>query len=101
MFGIAPGYEDPVDHDALRHDPVTAVLAGKLRSKRSDCAPVAGKSPLNRLELGGVLPSENHKIVHDCPVIEGLFVMLFVEARRKAPERVIPTPFRFDSPGRY
>jgi hypothetical protein len=28
-----------------------AVLAGKLEARRQDCAPVAGKSTLNRLEL--------------------------------------------------
>jgi hypothetical protein len=28
-----------------------AVLAGKLEARRDDCAPVAGKSTLNRLEL--------------------------------------------------
>ena len=32
------------DHDELRHDPVLAVLAGKLEAQRSDCAPLAGKS---------------------------------------------------------
>ncbi len=30
VFGIALGYEDLNDHDELRHDPVMAVLAGKL-----------------------------------------------------------------------
>jgi Transposase DDE domain group 1 len=30
VFGIALGYEDVVDHDTLRHDPIMAVLAGKL-----------------------------------------------------------------------
>ena len=30
VFGIALGYEDLTDHDELRHDPVLAVLAGKL-----------------------------------------------------------------------
>ena len=30
MFGIALGYEDFNDYDELRHDPVMAVLAGKL-----------------------------------------------------------------------
>ncbi len=89
VFGIAPGYEDPVDHDVLRHDPIMAVLAGKLRSKRSDCAPVAGKSTLNRLELGGMCPSGDCKIVHDCSAIEDLFVMLFVEAHDRVPEEVI------------
>src|SRR5689334_12984672 len=51
VFGIALGYEDLVDHDQLRHDPALAVLAGKLTARRrSDCAPLAGKSTLNRLE---------------------------------------------------
>src|SRR5207248_2687236 len=48
---MALGYEDLNDHDDLRHDPVLAVLAGKLSARRKDCAPVAGKSTLNRLEL--------------------------------------------------
>jgi DDE family transposase len=51
VSGIALGYEGLNDHDELRHDPVLAVLAGKLSAKRSDCAPLAGKSTLNRLEL--------------------------------------------------
>jgi Transposase DDE domain group 1 len=51
VFGIALGYEDLNDHDELRHDPVMAILAGKLTARREDCAPVAGKSTLNRLEL--------------------------------------------------
>ena len=51
VFGIALGYEDLNDHDELRHDPLLAVLAGKLEARREDCAPVAGKSTLNRLEL--------------------------------------------------
>ena len=36
VFGIALGYEDLVDHDQLRHDPVLATLAGKLTAKRRD-----------------------------------------------------------------
>ena len=51
IFGIALGYEDLNDHDALRHDPVMACLVGKLEAGRRDCAPLAGKSTLNRLEL--------------------------------------------------
>ena len=45
---LALGYDDLNGHDELRHDPVFAVLAGKLEAKRSDCAPVAGKSTLIR-----------------------------------------------------
>ena len=50
VFGLALGYEDVLDHDQLRHDPAMAILAGKLAAQRPDCAPLAGKSTLNRLE---------------------------------------------------
>ena len=50
VFGLALGYEDLNDHDLLRHDPVMATLIGKLEARRQDCAPLAGKSTLNRLE---------------------------------------------------
>jgi hypothetical protein len=48
VVGMALGYEDLIDHDDLRHDPMMAVVAGKLEARREDCAPVAGKSRLNR-----------------------------------------------------
>jgi hypothetical protein len=60
VIGIVLGYEDLNDHDELRHDPVLAVLAGKLLAKRSGCAPLAGKSTLNRLELGRPIATRYH-----------------------------------------
>ncbi|GAC1346325.1 MAG: IS1380 family transposase [Bradyrhizobium sp.] len=89
VFGIALGYEDLNDHDHLRHDPTLAVLAGKLQARRSDCAPVAGKSTLNRLELSRPEPTRYHKIAHDGAAIERLFVALFLEAHKKAPKQII------------
>jgi hypothetical protein len=89
VFGIALGYEDLNDHDTLRHDPIMAVLAGKLSARRKACAPVAGKSTLNRLELSRAAPTRYHKISHDEGAIEGLFVDLFVEAHAKAPKQII------------
>ncbi len=88
VFGIALGYEDVADHDELRHDPIFAVLAGKLEAKRADCAPLAGKSTLNRLELSQPLATKYHKISHDPAAIEGLFVELFVEAHKTPPEQI-------------
>ena len=81
VFGIALGYEDVNDHDDLRRDPVMAVLAGKLEAGRANCAPVAGKSTLNRLELSRETATRYHKIAHDPAGIEGLFVTLFLEVR--------------------
>jgi Transposase DDE domain group 1 len=89
VFGIALGYEDLNDHDELRHDPVMAVLAGKLASRRSDCAPVAGKSTLNRLELSRDEATRYHKIAHDPAAIERLLVTLFLEAHMTAPQEVV------------
>jgi len=88
VFAIALGYEDLVDHDDLRHDPLMAVLAGKLKAKRKDCAPVAGKSTLNRLELSRPEASRYHKISHDGAAIERLFVDLFLEAHDQAPDEI-------------
>ncbi|HEX2136988.1 MAG TPA: IS1380 family transposase [Microvirga sp.] len=89
VFGIALGYEDLVDRDQLRHGPVLAALAGKLRAKRRDCAPLAGKSTLNRLEHAPLAPSRYHRIGHDGAAIERLFVDLFLEAHRTAPRRIV------------
>jgi Transposase DDE domain group 1 len=89
VFGIALGYEDLVDHDQLRHDPVLATLAGKLEAKRTDCAPLAGKSTLNRLEHAPSGPSRYHKIGHDPAAIEHLFVAIFLEAHKTPPKEII------------
>jgi hypothetical protein len=89
IYGIALGYEDLNDHDELRHDPVMAVLAGKLAARRKDCAPIAGKSTLNRLELSLPRPSRYHKISHDPEAIEQLFVDLFLEAHERPPQHII------------
>jgi hypothetical protein len=80
VFGIALGYEDLIDHDQLRHDPVMAVLGGKLEARRADCAPLAGKSTLNRMELSRPESTRYHKISYDGAAIEALFVDLFLEA---------------------
>src|SRR5437016_6064557 len=89
VFGIALGYEDLNDHDELRHDPMMAVLAGKLEARREECAPVAGKSTLNRLELSKLEPARYHKISHNPVAIKHLLVDLFLEAHERAPRQII------------
>ena len=89
IFALALGYEDLVDHDQLRHDPTLAVLAGKLSARRKDCAPLAGKSTLNRLELGGPELTRYHRIAWDGAKIEALFVDLFLEAHQHPPKQII------------
>jgi Transposase DDE domain group 1 len=89
VVGIALGYEDLNDHDLLRHDPVLSLLAGKLSARRAACAPLAGKSTLNRLELSRPEPTRYHKIELDAEALERLLVEVFVEAHRRAPRQIV------------
>jgi len=89
VYAIALGYEDLNDHDELRHDPMMAVLAGKLAARRAECAPVGGKSTLNRLELSKLEPTRYHKISHNPTAIRNLFVDLFLEAHARAPRQIV------------
>ena len=90
VFGMALGYEDLNDHEYLRHDPVFGTLLGKLEPKRrAECAALAGKSTLNRLELHEAQGrSRYHKIRPDGPAIERLFVELFLEAYPSPPAEI-------------
>jgi hypothetical protein len=90
VYGLCLGYEDLLDHDQIRHDPVLAVLAGKLQARRSDCAALAGKSTLNRLEHApSGEPTRYHRIGHNAGAIEALFVTLFLEAHKSPPKQII------------
>jgi hypothetical protein len=90
VVGLALGYEDVNDHDQLRHDPVLGLLAERLEPKRADCAALAGKSTLNRLEQSPASGDPRyHKIAHDPTALANLFVDLFVEAHDRPPRRII------------
>lgn len=89
VYGIAMGYEDLNDHDKLRHDPAMALLVGKLEAGRPECAPAAGKSTLNRLELSTDTPTRYRKIAHRGEAIERLLVDIFLEAHKRAPHQII------------
>ena len=62
VYGLALGYEDLNDHEQLRHDPVFGVLAGREELEQ----PLAGKSTLNRLELGAGEPDRYTRDAHGC-----------------------------------
>jgi hypothetical protein len=95
---LALGYEDLIDHDTLRHDPLLALLVGKADPtganrfrERDRGKPLAGKSTLNRLELtppGADAQSRYKKIVAECSSIEDVFVELFLWAHPKPPRRI-------------
>lgn len=47
VFGICCGYEDGIDHDALRHDPVMKMAVGRCPETS---APLASQSTISRFE---------------------------------------------------
>jgi hypothetical protein len=103
VIGIALGHEDLVDHDDLRHDPVLAAMLGKLTPRRKECAALAGKSTLSRLEHApeegaGHAPARYHKISHDGAAIERTFVDIALRSHAKAPEVMVIDLDATDSP---
>lgn len=90
VHGIALGYEDLNDHDTLRRDPVLGLISGKLEARRSNCAVLAGKSTLNRLEHAPKADGDRYrKISVDGEAMKELFVSLFIQAKKTAPRRLI------------
>jgi hypothetical protein len=79
------GYEDLNDHEQLRKDPVFGVLAGR---KELD-EPLAGKSTLNRMELGAGVKDRYKKITFWRDAIDELLVKVFIESQQKAPEEIV------------
>ncbi len=83
IVALALGYEDLNDHDQLRHDPVLGLLGDKTGATRKDCAALAGKSTLDRLEHApqGGEPGRYHRISHDPQAMQALLTELFIESR--------------------
>ena len=92
ITGIALGYEDLNDHDELRRDPVLALLSGRTEGRRKGCAPLAGKSTLNRLEHApaGGRPDRYRRIDHDPEKLQEVLADLFIESwQGLPPERLV------------
>jgi len=74
VLGLALGYEDLNDHDRLRTDPLLAAacgnpdLLGEDRRHEADKGkPLAGKSTLNRLELGAAQRGGKYRKINADP----------------------------------
>ena len=85
VYGLALGYEDINDHEQLREDPLFHVLAGREDLERE----LAGKSTLNRMELGNGEQNRYKKITFWKQGIDELLVSVFVESYGKAPEEIV------------
>ena len=96
VLGLALGYEDLNDHDALRRDPLLAAVVGAVdvagtdrrRSVDRGCA-LAGKSTLNRLELSTEREDRYKKIQALPERMDDLLLRLFIESFRRAPKSIV------------
>jgi hypothetical protein len=85
VYGLALGYEDLNDHEQLRHDPVFGILAGREELQQ----PLAGKSTLNRMEMGAGEPNRYKKITFWKEALDELLVTVFLEAHAQAPGQIV------------
>jgi hypothetical protein len=85
VYGLALGYEDINDHEQLRNDPVFGILAGHEELEE----PLAGKSTLNRMELGAGTKDRYKKITFWKGAMDELLVKVFLESQKHAPAQII------------
>jgi hypothetical protein len=108
VYALCCGYEDLNDHDRLRFDTLLAAVIGKddpqgedRRREADRGTSLAGKSTLNRLELGKAgddADSDYHKIVADLDAMENVLIDLFLEAHDTPPPEIILDMDPTDSP---
>jgi hypothetical protein len=99
IYGLALGYEDLNDHDALGSDPLLATLVGKddptgatRRHDNDRGHALASPSTLGRLERtreGANEQSQNEKIVCDFEKLRAVFLEVFIESFVRPPSCII------------
>jgi len=85
IYGLALGYEDLNDHEQLRMDPVFGLMTGRVEADE----PLAGKSTLNRLELGAGTRDRYKKITYWKEAVDELLVKVFLESHESAPSEIV------------
>ena len=86
IFGLVQGYEDLVDHDVWRTDPLLAVACGLEPYQDQG----AGKSTLSRLQLGQKDQDDRYKkLGADEDKLQRLLVELFLESHQAQPEEIV------------
>jgi hypothetical protein len=86
VYALTLGYEDLNDHDQLRQDPLLGLMAGKADPGTEL---LAGKSTLNRMELGTGTPTRYKKITFWRDGVDELLVNVFLEAHPVAPPQIV------------
>ncbi len=84
LYALTLGYEDLVDHEELRWDQLLSLLVGHPDGEQ----PLAGKSTLNRLELGTDGADRYKKITVDEAAVQRFLVRTYLRLHSK-PKRLI------------
>ena len=87
VYGLCAGYEDLIDHDRLRTDPLLELLAG-----RTDGTALGSPSTLCRLENSrpDQAPGDRYRrIAADFSAMDDLLVQIFLESHPRPPERIV------------
>jgi hypothetical protein len=102
VLGLALGYEDLNDHDQLRTDPLLAAACGNpdllgesRRHEQDQGKALAGKSTLNRLELGAVRSGGKYRKINADP--GGIAALLLEEGVRAIPRKSRVIVLDFDA----
>src|SRR5258708_5540240 len=85
IYGLALGYEDLNDREQLRKDPVFGILAGREEVDE----PLAGKSTVNRMELGAGVQDRYKKVTLWKEGWDEVLVKVFIESYEKAPSEIV------------
>ncbi len=86
VFALALGYEDLNDHEQLRQDPLLGAMVGKAQP---GAEVLAGKSTLNRMELGTGIATRYKKVTFWRDSVDELLVDLFLEAHPVSPQQIV------------
>jgi len=86
VFALALGYEDLNDHERLRQDPLLGAMAGKAQPGTEA---LAGKSTLNRMELGTGIATRYQKVTFWRDSVDELLVDVFLEAHPVPPPQIV------------
>src|SRR6202048_1740310 len=99
IYGLALGDEEWNEHEELRLDPLLAVLVekedvtGEERQRaRDQGTALAGKSTLNRMELGAAKLGEKErykKIILDEAGVDRVLVDIFLQGQGEAPKEIV------------
>jgi hypothetical protein len=102
VLGLALGYEDLNDHETLRTDPLLAAACGNpdilgesRRHERDHGKALAGKSTLNRLELGAATNAGKYRKINADPA--AIATLLLEEGVRAIPRKSKVIVLDFDA----